>query len=319
MTLPTTTKEYYFPERGSYTNLRLKESAIPPLKANELLVKTHAVSLQYRDVMLANGTYPRKWNPPNLLSDDLVPCSDMAGEILAVGDLVTKWKVGDRVCANLVLDHVHGKLSAKIRLTTLGGTTRGGFNAVSRSLVAIPEHLSYEEASTLPCAAVTAYNGTSAIESGLILGTGGVSMFGLQFAVASGATDITPAWDEEVLKLTDGRGVNHVLEVGRMGTLEKSLNSVDFGGWINLIGVLAKSDTALASVLGRTIYETSNLRGILNHAYRFQDTRKLMSANPETTRPDIDKVFAFDQAIDAYAHLESQAHVGKVVIKMSVN
>ncbi len=107
------------------------------------------------------------------LSDDLVPCSDMAGEILAVGDLVTKWKVGDCVCANLVLDHVHGKLSAKIRLTTLGGTTRGGFNAVSRvprpcrlcppgmsglltqslyqSLVAIPEHLSYEEASTLPC------------------------------------------------------------------------------------------------------------------------------------------------------------------------
>ncbi|KAF9029347.1 alcohol dehydrogenase superfamily protein [Hymenopellis radicata] len=351
MSLPTTTKEYYFPERGSFTNLRLKESSIPPLKANEVLVKTHAVSLQYRDLMLANATYPTVIQIP----DNLVPCSDMAGEILAVGDVVTKWKVGDRVCANFALDHVHGNMSVEIFQTALGGATQGVLTQYrafpAHSLVAIPEHLSYEEASTLPCAALTAYNalmGPVQLKAGdnvLILGTGGVSIFGLQFAVASGATVIvtsssdakleiakklgathlinyskTPAWDEELLKLTAGRGANHVLEVGGPGTLEKSLSAVAFNGWVNLIGVLDKSDTALASVFGRTVFKSSNLRGILvGSVTQFQDMLKLMSANPETTRPVIDKVFTFDQALDAYAHLESQAHVGKVVIKVTEN
>ncbi|KAF9029359.1 alcohol dehydrogenase superfamily protein [Hymenopellis radicata] len=339
MSLPTTTKEYYFPERGSFTNLRLKESSIPPLKANEVLVKTHAVSLQVFRIL-----------------DDLVPCSDMAGEILAVGDVVTKWKVGDRVCANFFgLDHVHGNMAVEILQTGLGGATQGVLTQYrafpAHSLVAIPEHLSYEEASTLPCAAVTAYNalmGPVQLKAGdnvLILGTGGVSIFGLQFAVASGATVIatsssdakleiakklgathlinyskTPAWDEEVLRLTGGRGANHVLEVGGPGTLEKSLSAVTFNGWVNLIGVLDKSDTALASVFGRTVFKSSNLRGILvGSVMQFQDMLKLMSANPETTRPVIDKVFSFDQALDAYAHLESQSHVGKVVIKVTEN
>ncbi|KAF9029358.1 NAD(P)-binding protein [Hymenopellis radicata] len=354
MSLPTTTKEYYFPERGSLAikSLKVKESPIPPLKPNEVLVKTHAVSLQYRDLMPGNATYPKPTKDP----EDLVPCSDMAGEILAVGDVATKWKVGDRVCANLLLDHVHGSLSAEIRQSALGGAIHGVLTQYrafpAHSLVAIPEHLSYEEASTLPCAALTAYNalmGPVQLKAGdtvLILGTGGVSIFGLQFAVASGATVIvtsssdakleiakklgaahainynkTPAWDEEVLKLTGGRGVTHVLEVGGTGTLEKSLNAVDFHGWVHLIGILrAKSDAELATILGRAFFKSSNLRGILvGSVTQFQDMLKLMSANPETTRPVIDRVYTFDQALDAYAHLQSQAHVGKVVIKVSEN
>ncbi|KAF9001215.1 hypothetical protein BDZ89DRAFT_1082013 [Hymenopellis radicata] len=318
MSLPTTTKEFYFPERGSFTNLRLKESSIPPLKANEVLVKTHAVSLQYRDLMLANGTYPRAIKIP----DNLVPCSDMAGEILAVGNVVTKWKVGDR--------------------SALGGSTQG----VLTQYRAFPAHVGDAILRSL-----TTYNalmGPVHLKAGdnvLVLGTGGVSIFGLQFAVASGATVIatsssdakleiakklgathlinyskTPAWDEEVLRLTGGRGANHVLEVGGPGTLEKSLTSVAYNGWVTLIGVLDKSDTALASVFGRTVFKSSNLRGILvGSVTQFQDMLKLMSANPETTRPVIDKVFTFDQALDAYAHLQSQAHVGKVVIKVAEN
>ncbi|KAF9029370.1 NAD(P)-binding protein [Hymenopellis radicata] len=173
--------------------------------------------------------------------------------------------------------------------------------------------------------------------------------FGLQFAVASGATVVvtsssdaklgiakklgathlinynkTPAWDEEVLKLTGGRGVNHLLsismQVGGTGTLEKSLNSLDFNGWIHLIGIVAKSGTPLENLVGRAAAKSSNLRGILcGSVAQFRDMMKLMEANPEKTRPVIDKVFPFDQAVEAHAHFESQAHVGKVVIKVAAD
>ncbi|KAF8884874.1 hypothetical protein CPB85DRAFT_1396885 [Mucidula mucida] len=346
MSLPTTTKEYYFPQRGSFSNLKLRTSPVPKVNATEVLVKVRAVSLQYRDLMIATDNYPAP------VTQNLVPCSDMAGEIVAIGEAVTGWKTGDRICANFTRDHVYGDIDGDISQTTLGGPVQGLLTQYrvlpAHSLVRIPKHLSYEEASTLPCAALTAYNaltgGQVKLKAGdtvLIMGTGGVSIFGLQFAVASGATVIatsssddklkiatklgakhvinynkTPAWDQEVLKLTGGRGVDHILEVGGPGTLEKSMTAIRFGGSINLIGVLASTANPLGNV-EHIKFRASTLRGIfIGSVAQFKDMNRLLEANPETTRPVVDKVFSFDEVIQAYAYLQSQAHVGKVVIKV---
>ncbi|KAG5641873.1 hypothetical protein DXG03_004013 [Asterophora parasitica] len=189
-----------------------------------------------------------------------------------------------------------------------------------QSLVRIPEHLSYEEASTLPCAALTAYNalmGPKPVKAGdyvLVLGTGGVSIFGLQLAVASGAIVIatsssdeklklatklgakhvinyktTPAWDDEVLRITGGVGVDHVIEEG----LESSI----------ILPIIMKSIT---------------LRGIhVGSVQQFENLNRLLIAHPETTRPVINRVFTFEQAKEAYAYLGAQTHSGKLVIKVA--
>ncbi|KAK0184441.1 hypothetical protein F5146DRAFT_238906 [Armillaria mellea] len=344
---PTTIRSYYFPVRESYKDLTLQSTPLPTLKSTFVLVKIHAVSLQYRDLMIASNTYIRGGTPENL-----VPCSDMAGEVAAVGSDVTRWTVGDRVCSNFFTDHLDGDVDAEIVKTALGGGEHGVLTEYrvfpDYSLVRIPAHLSYEEASTLPCAALTAYNafmGPKPLKAGdtvLVLGTGGVSIFGLQFAVASGATVIatsssdakleiakklgathtinyntTPDWDKEVLKLTKGRGVDHILEVGGPGTLEKSLAAVRYAGYIHIIGVMAQS-AAATNIIAPCIGNAIILRGIqIGSVAQFESMNRLLRAHPELTRPVIDKVFSFEEAVDAYAYLESQKHVGKVVIRVS--
>jgi NADPH:quinone reductase-like Zn-dependent oxidoreductase len=297
--------------------------------------------------MMVNGKYPAK------LPDNLVPLSDGAGEIIAVGDDVTGWKVGDRVCANFALDHIHGPTNDVIKNTSLGGQVHGVLTQYrtfpAHSLVAIPEHFSYEEASTLPCAALTAYNalhGPTPVKAGdyvLVLGTGGVSIWALQFAVASGATVIatsssdeklklasklgakhvinyrnTPDWDKEVLKITGGVGADFVIEVGGTGTLSKSINSTKLGsGVVAIIGHVS-TDGGDQSIIFPVIQKAITLRGILiGSVSQFNDMNRLIKANPEVTKPFIDKVFPFEQTIEAYAYLESQKHVGKVVIKVA--
>lgn len=345
--IPTTTRSYYFPTRGSYRNLVLQTTPLPALRSTNVLVKVHAVSLQYRDLLVASGQYRL-----SSVQDDLVPCSDMAGEVIATGSEVTRWKVGDRVCANFSTDHLDGDVTAEIMGTSLGGGQHGVLTEYRAfpdySLVKIPEHLSYEEASTLPCAALTAYNallGPKPVKAGdtvLVLGTGGVSIFGLQLAVASGATVIatsssdnklaiakklgaahiinyntTPDWDKEVLRITEGRGVDHILEVGGPGTLEKSLAAVRYAGYIHIIGFVAQNPAVLSSVIGPCIGKAIILRGILiGSVAQFESMNRLLRARPEETRPVVDKVFTFEEAIDAYAYLESQKHVGKVVIRV---
>ncbi|KAK0499222.1 hypothetical protein EDD18DRAFT_1155930 [Armillaria luteobubalina] len=345
--IPTATRSYYFPTRGSYRNLVLQTTPLPALRSTSVLVKVHAVSLQYRDLLVASGQYRL-----SSIQDDLVPCSDMAGEVIAMGSDVTRWKLGDRVCANFSTDHLDGDVTKEILDTSLGGGQHGVLTEYRAfpdySLVKIPEHLSYEEASTLPCAALTAYNallGPKPVKAGdtvLVLGTGGVSIFGLQLAVASGATVIatsssdaklaiakklgaahtinyntTPDWDKEVLSLTEGRGVDHILEVGGPGTLEKSLAAVRYAGYIHIIGFVAQNPAVLGSVIGPCIGKAVILRGILiGSVAQFEAMNRLLRARPEETRPVVDKVFAFKEAIDAYAYLESQRHVGKVVIRV---
>ncbi|KAF8240635.1 NAD(P)-binding protein [Tricholoma matsutake] len=348
MSNPTTAREYFLTKLGSYNNLAVRDKTIEQPRASEVLVKVHAVSLQFRDLLVARGTYPTS------VADNLVPCSDMAGEIVAAGEDVKGWRIGDRVCANFSLDHIYGDTNPAIRDTALGGHVHGVLTEFrtfpAHSLVAVPDHLSYEEASTLPCAALTAYNalmGPVPLKPGdhvLVLGTGGVSIFALQLAVASGAIVIatsssdeklkiasklgarhvinyksTPNWDEEVLKLTGGVGVDHIIEVGGEGTLPQSINSARIAGWLHIIGFVSQ-ETSNINFASQAIWKALFFRGILiGSVAQFKDMIRLMCANPETTRPVVDKVFPFEKAKEAYAYHESQAHVGKVVIKVSNN
>ncbi|KAJ7581414.1 hypothetical protein C8J56DRAFT_959988 [Mycena floridula] len=347
--IPNSTHEFQLTKVGSYKNLAFREVPVAPPSEGQVLVKIHAVSLQYRDIMITDGNP----NYPVERPENLVPCSDMAGEVIAVGKDVTEWKSGDRVCANFATDHIHGDVTPEIQKTALGGTCNGVLTEYKifkpHALVAIPDHLSYEEASTLPCAALTAYNslmGPVPLKAGdtvLVQGTGGVAISGLQMAVASGAIVIatsssdeklkvaqklgakhvinykkTPNWDEEVLKITNGRGVDHILEVGGAGTLEKSMKCVRLAGWIHIIGLLASADCP--NIIPYSIGRAVILRGIqIGSVAQFKDMNRLLAAHPEATRPVIDKVFPFEDAVKAWAHLESQAHVGKVVIKVSDN
>ncbi|KAF7364294.1 Alcohol dehydrogenase superfamily protein [Mycena sanguinolenta] len=344
MTLPTTTRQYSYPQLGSFNNLVIQEVPVSAPKANEVLVKTHAVSLQFRDLMIANTTYPGG------AIENLIPCSDMAGEVIAVGEDVKEWKVGDRVCANLLQDTLHNDSPNELGL---GGAVQGVLTQYrtfpAETVVAIPSHLSYEEASTLPCAALTAYNallsGYEPLKAGdtvLVQGTGGTSLFALQFAVASGATVIatsssdeklkivtklgakhvinykkTPNWAAEVVKLTNGIGVDHVVEVAGNATLGQSIASVRKRGSIDIVGVLGGlGDVPAVDIVGPCIFKQLKIRGTyVGSVVQFKNMNKLISANPEATRPIIDKVFEFDEVKAAYAHMESQSHVGKIVIK----
>ncbi|PIL25801.1 hypothetical protein GSI_11551 [Ganoderma sinense ZZ0214-1] len=340
MALQQTTREYRLPKADGFHNLTLQEAPIPQLKSDEVLLKVHAVSLQYRDLLVAKGQYSFGLKP------NVVPGSDMAGEIVALGEAVVGWQVGERVMPNFSLAHVFGEPSEESMATALGAPIDGvltEYKAIpAHTLVRIPKHLSYEQASILPCAAVTAYNallgGNRKLKGGdtvLIQGTGGVSVFGLQLAVASGATVIatsssdkkleiakklgakhlinyktTPNWEEEVLKIANGHGVDHVLEVGGPGTITKSAKALAFGGNLAEIGFVAGAgDTSsVASLIHR---KGINMRGTLigSHMNRLIEAVDL--------KPVIDKVFNFEQLRDAYIYLESQQHVGKVVVKVA--
>ncbi|KAF8525522.1 NAD-P-binding protein [Hysterangium stoloniferum] len=342
----TTTHEYRLTSTTGSKGLQLQQANVPGPRGNEVLVKIHAVSLQFRDLIMSTGQYPGS------VKDNVVPGSDAAGEIIKVGADVKGWKKGDRVCANFCTDHIAGDATAEITHTALGGLVDGVLTQYrtfpAHCLVHIPEHLSYEEASTLPCAAVTAYNalmGPVKIKAGdyvLVQGTGGVSIFALQFAVFSGAIVIAtsssdeklqiakklgakhlinynkvPKWDEEVMKITQGRGVDHIIEVGGPGTMAKSLRSVRFGGWIHTIGFVA-SDKEEVDVAMACLMRGSYLRGILvGPRHSFEDMNRLIIA--AQLRPVIDKVFRFEKTHEAYEYLTSQKHVGKVVIKVADN
>ncbi|EIW56484.1 NAD-P-binding protein [Trametes versicolor FP-101664 SS1] len=344
MSIPTKTREYRLPKVDGFHNLTLTEAPIPKLKATEVLVKVHAVSLQYRDLIVAKGTYPLGQK------ENVVPGSDLAGEIVALGPEVAGWAVGERVSSNFATDHVFGDPTPENKATGLGAPIDGVLTEYkvlpAHALVRIPEHLSYEEASTLPCAAVTAYNallGPNPLKGGdvvLVQGTGGVSIFGLQLAVASGATVIatsssdeklkiakslgaaytinyktTPNWDEEALKITNGRGVDHVLEVGGPGTLMKSVNAVRYGGTISVIGFVAgQADVSELPI--KVLSKGAIVRGILiGSRTQFEDMNRLITA--VKLKPVVDKVFAFEDLRKAYEYQDSQQHVGKVVVKVS--
>ncbi|MEM1166013.1 MAG: NAD(P)-dependent alcohol dehydrogenase [Planctomycetota bacterium] len=304
----------------------------------EVLVELRAASLNYRDLMVAKGGYPRNDTRP------VIPLSDGAGVVASVGPGVTRWSIGDRVAPNFMRDWISGPITEHAVRSGLGGGVDGvlaeRFVMPERSLVAIPDELSFEEAATLPCAALTAWNalraaGTTAGDTVLTLGTGGVSMFAVQVARALGAVPVitsssdakleraraagaahtvnyatTPEWQDEVRAITGGRGVDHVLETGGPGTLERSLASVRVGGTVSLIGVLADGHPPS---LVPALLNAVTVRGIyVGSVELFEEMNRAIAANG--IKPVIHETVPFDRAIDAYRALESQRHVGKIVI-----
>ncbi|AGA28886.1 zinc-dependent alcohol dehydrogenase family protein [Singulisphaera acidiphila] len=335
-------KTYRIHEFGGFDGLRLDELPTPSPGPGQVLVRVRAVSLNYRDLLVLKGFYNKNFPLP------AVPLSDAAGEVVEVGDGVTRVKVGDRVAPIFMQTWLAGELAEAHGKSALGGATEGVLAEFvvlhENGLVLLPKHLSFEEGSTLPCAAVTAWNAlfvAGNIKAGdtiLTQGTGGVSLFALQFAKLAGATVIatsssdeklervlnmgaaaginyktTPDWEKRVRELTGGRGVDLVVEVGGAGTLSKSLHAVRTAGQISLIGVLAGGAAEINTlpILMRAI----EVRGIfVGSRAMFEAMNRALDAHE--LRPVIDRVFPFQETPAAFRHMESAAHFGKIVIRV---
>jgi NADPH:quinone reductase-like Zn-dependent oxidoreductase len=322
------------------SSLKLVECDEPQPAAGQVLIRMHATSLNYRDHAVVTGQYFG-----GVLQRDTVPLSDGAGEVVAVGDGVARIKVGDRVAGSFFQGWVDG-VPDRTALNALGSPADGMLAEYvvldEQGVVVIPEHLSWEEGASLPCAAVTAWNAlmvSGSVQPGntvLLLGTGGVSVFALQFAKMSGARTIitssndaklarakelgadltinykaTPEWHEAVLELTGGRGVDHVVEVGGAGTLAKSIQAVGYRGQISLIGVLSgrEGDTNPHGLM----LKNARMTGIfVGSRVMFEQMNEAISIND--MHPVVDKVFPFEEAADAYAYQLAGKHFGKVVI-----
>lgn len=309
----------------------------------EVLIRVRAASLNYREIMIAKGTYgipPKK---------DCIPVGDGAGEVLAVGVGVTTFAVGDRVAAGLFPTWTKGLFSLSDYGSALGaardGTLCERMVLPASGLVAVPAHLSYQEAATLPCAALTAWH--AVMESGahllpgatvLTLGTGGVSLFAIQLAHAAGCRVIatsssddklarlrelgathginyrtSPAWWDDVKRLTDGAGADLVVEVAG-ATINRSLDAVAFGGTVSVIGTVGGNDAEPFSARG-LFAKCARMYGVaVGSIEMFQRMNRAIAAH--LIRPVIDSVHDFDRANEALARLESGVHFGKIVIRV---
>ncbi|MDJ0688030.1 MAG: NAD(P)-dependent alcohol dehydrogenase [Xenococcaceae cyanobacterium MO_188.B32] len=310
---------------------------IPTPGYGEVLVKLKAASLNYRDLLIIKGLYN-----PNLPLP-LIPLSDGVGEVVEIGEKVTKVQTGDRVAGIFMQNWLSGHLTQKAAKSALGGEMNGVLAEYvvfpEDGLVAIPPHLTDEEAATLPCAGVTAWN--ALIEGGLkpgdtvlTLGTGGVSLFALQFAQMAGARIIVtsssdeklvkvkelgafaginyktnPDWEKEVLALTNKVGVDYVVEVGGAGTLAKSLKAVRFGGNISLIGVLAGTQARVNPLLA--VMKGVSIRGIyVGSKAMFAAMNKAIAHHK--IHPIVDRTFPVTDIFAALKYLESGSHFGKI-------
>lgn len=322
--------------------LKLVEKEKPSPGPGQVLLKMRAASVNFRDIALVIGQYPS-----GPVQRDTIALSDGAGEIVAVGDGVTKFAVGDRVTPTFIQGLVNGPLNPAVH-GILGSPLDGAlaeYMVVNEDgLVNIPEHLSYEEAATLPCAGLTAWNALMESfhlkpgNSVLVMGTGGVSIFALQFARANGCRVIvtsssdekleraaqmgadglinykkTPDWEKEVLKLTNGAGVDNVVEIGGVGTLAKSFEAVGWGGQVSIIGVLAGPEGQYHP--HPLMFKYARLQGIfVGNRTMFENMVKAIAVNQ--LKPVIDTAFNFDDAAEAYKYQLSGKHFGKVVIKI---
>jgi NADPH:quinone reductase-like Zn-dependent oxidoreductase len=323
----------------SLDGLRRVERPQPAPGPGQLLVRVRATSLNYRDQMVVTGNYFG-----GSVTRDTIPLSDGAGEVVDTGPGVTRFKKGDRVGSTFFLGWADGPpRPLQARGSPVDGMLAEYVALDDHDAVALPRNLSYEEGATLTCAGVTAWNAlieTCAVKPGdsvLVLGSGGVSVFALQFARAAGATVImtsssdeklargkalgaaeginyrrTPDWEKEVLRLTANRGVDVVVEVGGAGTLARSMQAVAYAGHVALIGLLAgmQGDTHPHPLMRKS----ASLHGIfVGSRAMLEHMNAAIEAND--IHPVIDKVFEFDQSADAYRYQQKGAF-GKVVIRV---
>ena len=335
-------KAYEIRDGFGLDNLVACERPDPTPGPFQVRVRVQATSLNQRDLMMVEGRY----NPRQKLP--LIPNSDGAGRVDAVGSGVTRVKVGDRVMGVFSQAWLAGAPSRAAQTRTLGGPLDGALADTmllhEDGVVLTPAHLSDEEAATLPCAAVTAwsalvtYGGLKAGDTVLVQGTGGVSIFGLQLARMLGARVIltssrddklekaralgahevinyvtTPDWDKAARALTGGMGVDHVVEVGGAGTFEKSLRAVRVGGTVSVIGVL--SGGAGTVPLTPILMQNLRVQGILvGHREGVEAMNRALALHG--IHPVVDRVFPFAEARAAFEYLKSGAHFGKVVVRV---
>lgn len=321
-------------------SLRMVEVPVPDVGPRDVLVRVRAVSLNHRDLLNVEGTFgelPRAGS---------VPCSDCAGEVVAVGSDVVRFRAGDRVAAIFFQRWIGGAFTAAAARSGLGGALDGVLSDYvclpDEGFVGIPTGLSYAEAATLPCAAVTAWNalftrgGLVPRQTVLVLGSGGVSVFALQMAHAAGATVIAttgqptkarrlmhmgahgvidyreePDWGRAVLDLTEGRGVDHVVEVGGPNTLERSIEALAYGGHLALIGGVA-SYQGVCNPMGLTLKNAEVSCLFVGSREHFEAMNRALET--WDLHPAIDRTYPLEDAPAAYAYLKGGSHVGKVVV-----
>ena len=340
--MPITSRHFQLAANGSALELnRGTRKGMEP-QPQQALIRLGAASLNFCDLLTLQD--------PASNREGLIPLSDGAGTVVAVGAGVTRWTAGDRVSANFFPTWQGGGFSAAMLATALGGGQTDGMLseyvlADAGALVSVADHLSLAEAATLPCAAVTAWHALfergqlKPGETVLVQGTGGVALFALQLAAAHGAKVIVtsssdaklararalgawetinyktqPAWDAAALDITEGRGVDHILELGGPDTYDRSIAAIAPGGRIAQIGVL----TGFASQpnILPLQFKNASIHGIcVGSVQHFERLNRFMSMH--RILPVVDKTFAFDDAPAAYAHLQSASHVGKVVISLS--
>lgn len=323
--------------------LAIAERPEPRPGPGQILIKVEAVSLNYRDLRVIQGTYSRS------MPQNLVPCSDGAGTVVEIGPGVTRVQAGDRVAGIFMQTWISGSIDDEKGRSAMGGAIDGMLQEYvvlhQDGVVLAPAHLSSIEAATLPCAAVTAWHALitsgklQAGETVLTLGTGGVSVFAAQFAHLTGARVIgtsssdaklarlrdelgvkdsinyraTPDWDKSVKQMTGGIGVDHVVEVGGAGTLGRSLRAVRTGGSVALIGLLAETgEFNPTAILMRSV----RVQGIyVGSRDMFEAMNRAITQHQ--LRPVVDRVFPFEAARDALRHMESGSHFGKICIQLA--
>ena len=333
-------KVYEIQDGFGLDHLRVAERPDPTPGHGQVMVSMRAVSLNYRDILTVTGLYnPRQGLP-------LVPCSDGVGEVVAVGEGVSRFKLGDRIAAVFCQRWIGGAPTYEKLRSTLGGPRDGTLAELmlldEDGAVLVPEHLSDEEAATLPCAGLTAwsalaeYGNVAPGDTVLVQGTGGVSIFALQFAQLLGAKVIVTSssddklkrarklgawheinyiddsdWGKTARELTDGVGVDHVLDVGGGRTLEQSLRAIRIGGEISLVGVLsgAAADLNLVPIFMKNV----RIQGIVVGSRDGFEAMNRAVAMHEM-RPVVDRIFPFAEAREAFEFVMNGAHFGKVCI-----
>ena len=342
----TLTRQYQFEPNETGLALMLHEVAVPALEPTFVLVKMHAVSLNRRDLTMLD----REDRSYAEQLAGVVPVSDGAGEVMAVGSQVTEFKAGDRVMTTFFENWVDGELTPEARATVRGNPADGVLSELvispENGLLKIPEHLSYAEASTLPCAALTAWNGLfkyGALEKNqyaLFEGTGGVSVFGLQFAAIAGAKPIItsssdqklerakglgaygtvnyrkhPDWEQRVRTISHDEGVDAVLEVIGEATIAKAFISLAPNGHIAIIGGLsgARSSQYTAEAIQAKGFRATQF--LVGSRTDFEQMNAFIVDHQ--MHPVVDREFGFEQANEAFAYMRDSKHFGKIVIRMN--